>query len=191
MLERGDEVTTGSSDWDAATRRAIVRAFHVFMSAHPWWFLEVTPPGVFLTVAPITNRTITIAAAGTTVAATLSSTVATSLTGSKLIFTGEDYSIRITAHTAGTAALTLDAAPETKAAGTAVTIVQDEYDLVSTLGLFVDGLWPGAGPFIALKSEVYIREAVPDTPESGWPPAWGSGRSSRPAPCSIRSIACR
>lgn len=170
VLERGDEETDGTSDWDAAVRRAVVRAFHFFHNAHPFWWTEVTPPGVFLTVAPITNLTITIAAAGEGVAATLSSTYATSLTGYKLIFSGEDYSIRITAHTAGTAALTLDAAPEAKAAGTAVTIVKDEYDLVSTVGMLVDGLWTGRGEFIALKSEDYIRTTFPDPPDSGWPP---------------------
>lgn len=170
VLERGDELTDGNSDWDDAVDRAIVRAFHFMHNSHPFWWLEKHPPGVFVTVAPITSLTITIAAAGEGVAATLSSTYATSLAGYKLIFAGEDYSIRITAHTAGTDALTLDAAPEAKAAGTAVTIIKDEYDLASDLGLFIDGLWTGEGDFIPLKGENYIRENYIDPPEEGWPP---------------------
>ena len=169
-LERADENTDGTSDWDAAARRAVVRAHHFFLSTHPWWFLEVTPPGVFLTVAPITNRTVTIAAAGESVAATLSSSVTPSLVDYKIKATGEDWSARITAHTSGTDALTLDAAPETKAAGTACTIFKDEYDLIATVGMLVDGLWTGNGDFIALKSEDYLRTTYPDPPDSGWPP---------------------
>jgi len=148
----------------------VVRAFHFIHNTHPFWWAEVTPPGVFLTVAPITNRTITVAAAGEAVAGTLSSTVSVSMTGRKITPTGKDYSMRITAHTAGSAAVTLDAAPETLAAGTACTIFQDEYDLVSTLGMLVDGLWTGRGEFVALKSEDHIRQNYTDPPEQGWPP---------------------
>ena len=170
VLERGDELTTGASDWDAAVRRAVVRAFHFIHNTHPFWWTEATPPGAFLTVAPVTNRTITIAAAGEGVAATLSSVISPSIAGRKLLFSGEDYSIRVTAHATGSAALTLDAAPEAKAAGTAVTIIQDEYDLVSTLGLLVDGLWTGRGEFIEPKSEDWLRSTYQDPPEQGWPP---------------------
>ena len=170
VLERGDELTTGASDWDAAVRRAVVRAFHFFMNSHPFWFTEVTPPGVFLTVAPITNRTLTIATAGTGVTGTLSSAVADSMTGRKITPTGKDYSIRITAHTAASVTVTLDAAPETIAAGTACTIFQDEYDLVATLGMLVDGLWTGRGEFVPLKSEDFIRQNYVDPPNQQWPP---------------------
>lgn len=170
VLERGDEETDGTSDWDAAVRRAVVRAFHFIHNTHPFWWAEVTPPGVFLTVAPITNKTLTVAAAGASAAGTLSATHATSLVDHKVIPTGEEYSMRITAHTAGAAAITLDAAPEALAAGTAITIIKDEYDLVATAGMLVDGLWTGRGDFIASKSEDYIRTTFPDPPDSGWPP---------------------
>jgi hypothetical protein len=170
VLERGDEETDGTSDWDDAVRRAVVRAFHFIHNTHPFWWTEVTPPGVFLTKAPITSLTLTVAAAGEAVAGTLSATYADSLADWKIIPTGEEYSMRITAHTAGTAAVTLDAAPEALAAGTEITIVKDEYDLVSTVGMLVDGLWTGRGEFIASKSEDYIRTTFPDPPDSGWPP---------------------
>jgi len=169
VLERGDEETDGTSDWDDAVRRAVVRAFHFIHNTHPFWWTEVTPPGVFLTKAPITSLTLTVASAGEAVAGTLSATYADSLEGWKILPTGEDYSMRITAHTAGTAAVTLDAAPEALAAGTVITIVKDEYDLVSTVGMLVDGLWTGRGEFIASKSEDYLRTNFPDPPRSGWP----------------------
>lgn len=170
VLERGDELTDGTSDWDAATRRAIVRAFHFFHNSHPFWWNESASPGVFLTVAPITNRTITLAAAGTSVAATLSSAVTADLVGYKIIPSGKDYSLRITVHGGGTAAITVDAATEALAAGTVITIVKDEYDLVSTLGMFVDGLWTGDGDFITLRSEDYLRRNYSDPPQQQWPP---------------------
>ena len=170
VLERGDEETDGSSDWDAAARRAVVRAHHFICNTHPFWFLEVTPPGVFLTKAPITSLTLTVATAGESVAGTLSAVYADSLAGWKIVPTGTEYSLRITAHAAGAAAVTLDAAPEALAAGTAITIVKDEYDLISTVGMLVDGLWTGRGEFIALKSEDFIRTGYPDPPRSGWPP---------------------
>ncbi len=170
VLERMDEATDGTSDWDAAVRRAVVRAFHFLHNAHPFWWTEVTPPGVFLTVAPITNLTITVAASGTSAAATLSSAVTPDLVGRKITPTGKDYSMRITVHGGSSAAITLDAAPEVLAAGSECTIFQDEYDLVSTLGMFVDGLWTGRGDFVELKSEDYIRQNFPDPPNSSWPP---------------------
>ena len=147
-----------------------MRAFHFIHNTHPFWWTEVVPPGVFLTVAPITNRTLTVAAAGESVAGTLSSTVTPSLVDYKITPSGAEYSMRITAHVAGSAAITLDAAPAVIAAGTATTIFKDEYDLVATVGMLVDGLWTGRGEFIASKSEDYIRTRFTDPPESGWPP---------------------
>ena len=169
-LERADEITDGTSDWDAAARRALVRSFHAIHNAHPFWWAEVTPPGVFLTVAPITNLTITVAAAGLAAAATLSSAVTPDLVGRKITPTGKDYSLRITVHGGASAAITLDAAPEALAAGTACTIFQDEYDLVATLGMLADGLWTGRGEFVPLKSEDFVRQNYVDPPRQGWPP---------------------
>jgi hypothetical protein len=170
VLERGDEPTDGNSDWDAATRRAVVRAFHFFNNSHPFWWLEKDPPGAFSTVAPITSLTLTVAAAGEGVAGTLSATYATSLAGYKILPTGEDYFMRVTAHTAGTAAVTLDTAPEALAAGTEITIIKDEYNLASDVGMLVDGLWTSDGHFIPLKSEDFIRQNFPDPPDQCWPP---------------------
>ncbi len=170
VLERGDELTDGNSDWDAAVRRSVVRAFHYLHNTHPFWWVEVTPPGVFLTVAPITSLTLTVATAGEGATGTLSATYASSLTGYKIRPAGEDYSMRVTAHTAASDSVTLDAAPEALAAGTEITIFKDEYDLVSTVGMLVDGLWTGRGEFIALKSEDHIRQNYPDPPDAAWPP---------------------
>lgn len=111
-----------------------------------------------------------MAASGETVAATLSSSVTPDLVGRKITPSGKDYSMRITVHGGASAAITVDAAPEALAAGTACTIFQDEYDLVSTLGMFIDGLWTGRGEFVPLKSEDYIRQNYVDPPRQGWPP---------------------
>lgn len=166
-----DEPTDGTSDFLAAVRRAVVRAGHDFNNRHPWPWLRKYPPGAFNTVASITNKTITVAAAGEGVAATLSSVQATSLQYYKVLPSGKMWFARITAHTAGTAALTLDAAPETLAAGTKCTIVKDEYQLAADLGLFVDGLWTEDGYSVPLRQEEWIRKEFGDLPDPSWPPS--------------------
>mgnify|MGYP001601646470 FL=1 len=167
-----DEPEDSSSDWYADVARSIVRAFHDLHSRNAWWWLTVRPPGVFNTVAVNTARTITIATAGVAVAGTLDATVATSLTGFKLRVNARSYAMRITAHTAGSASVTLDASPNTEAAGAAVTIFQDEYQLAATLGVFTDGgIWTGDGEFIPLWSLKRLLTAYPDPPSAAWPPS--------------------
>lgn len=161
-----DEPASGS-DFDTEVGNAIVLAKHDFDSRHPWYWRFIYPPGVFLTVADITTLTLTIAAAGASVAATLSATFATSLVGYKIRPTGVNWIARITAHTAGSAALTLDAAPVAVAAGTACTIYQDEIQLASDLGLFKDGLWRQDGIFIEMWDLEYLMNRYPDPPVPG------------------------
>lgn len=169
VLFRMDEPTDGNSDFLAAVRRALIRAHHDFANKHPWPWLRSYPPGAFVTVAPI-DTTITIAAAGETVAATLGASVATSLVGRKVLPAGRDWYSRITVHGAPSDAITLDAAPEVLAAGTEVRIVKDEYLLAADLGLFVDGLW-SRDWYIPLKTEEQIRKEYSDKPEPSWPPS--------------------
>lgn len=164
-LFRMDEPTDGSSDFDAAVRRAVVRAFHDFTSRHPFWFLLKYPPGVFATVAPFTTITLTIATAGAGATCTLSAAptpASLSIANFKIRPSGKDYILRVTAHTAGAATCTVDNAPETIAAGTASVIFQDEYALASDLGLFNDGLWTRNGDFVELWSEERLRREFPD-----------------------------
>ena len=172
-LFRADEPTDGSSDFLAAVRRALVRANHDLASRHPWWWLRAYPPGVFNTAARITNLTITATTGGTSVAATLSAAPAgsVSITGRKILPSGQPWFARVTAHTGGATAVTLDSVPTSLAAGTATVIVQDEYQLAADLGLFVDGLWTEDGYFIELQPEERIRKDWGDLPSPSWPPS--------------------
>ena len=169
VLSRAGEETDGTSKWAADATDSGIEAWREFVTRHPWLCLRKSPPGAMLTVAPVTTLTLTIAAAGESVAATLSAIYATSLVGRKIRPSGKAWAARITAHVAGTNALTLDAAPETVTAGTASTIFQDEYDLASDLGLFVDGIWTQDGSFIALKGEEWMKVRYSDPPSAGWP----------------------
>lgn len=166
VLSLADMQASGD-DWESETKSAIVRAWDDFMNRHPWWFALKFPPGVFLTSDDITNRTLTIVASGTAVAGTLSSTVAIDLDNYKIKPSGKNWAARITAHTAGSASITLDAAPEAITAGTACVIFQDEYQLASDLGLFVDGLWKQDGHFVELWAEERLRREYPDPPSGG------------------------
>ena len=172
-LFRGDEPADSTSDFYAAAQRAVVRAHHEFVNRHPWWFYRIYPPGVFNTAARITNLTITATTVGTSVAATLSAAPAgsVSITGRKILPSGQPWFARVTAHTGGGTAVTLDSVPTSLAAGTATVIVQDEYQLAADLGLFVDGLWTEDGYYIELQPEERIRKDWGDLPSPSWPPA--------------------
>ena len=170
-LFRMDEPTDGTSDFLAAVRRALVRANHDLHNRHPFWWARKYPPGAFVTVDDVTTLTITVASTGEGVAGTLSATYTPTLLYRKVLPTGKNWFARITAHTAGTAAVTLDAVPEALAAGSAITIVQDEYQLAADLGLFVDGLWTEDGFYVELKQEEWIRKEFGDLPSPAWPPS--------------------
>lgn len=171
VLFRMDEPADGTSDFLSAVGRALVRAHHDFSNRHPWPWLRSYPPGAFVTVAPI-STTITIAAAGSSVTGTLGAAQTTSLVGRKILPAGANWFARITGHTIAppSTAVTLDAVPEALAAGTEIQIVQDEYQLVADLGLFVDGLWTEDGFFIELQSEEFMRQQWLDLPSPSWPP---------------------
>lgn len=167
ILERAQCDATGD-DWDAIAEDHIVEAFRELVITAPWLCLRKYPPGALALLAPITNLTIS-AVAGTT-AVTLSATYASSLADYIVIPSGADYIMRITAHTAGQAALTVDAVPEDIAAGTACTIVKIEYDLNSDTGIFVDScFWTVDGQRIPVVKEDYLRENYPQVPQQAWP----------------------
>jgi hypothetical protein len=168
-LRRAYEASDGNSDWDDDADDAMAEIWRELWAAHPWNDLVQDPPGSFVTSDDVTTLTLTIATAGTAVAGTLSAVHATSLAGFKIKPNGVTWHARITAHVAGTDALTLDAVPETVAAGTACTIFQDEYELASDLGLFVDGLWHEDGSFVRLVSEEELKDAYRGTPPAGDP----------------------
>ena len=161
------DMQASGDDWQTEVENSIVRAWDDLHNRFAFWWAIKYPPGVFLSVDDITNRTLTIATAGTSVAGTLSSSVADDLDNYKIKPSGKNWAARITAHTAGSAAITLDAAPETIAAGTACVIFQDEYQLASDLGLFVDGLWRQDGHFVELWAMERLLREYPDPPSSG------------------------
>ena len=169
ILFRADEPATGS-DFQDAIDRAIVKAFHDFSNRNPWIWFQKRPNGVVLTVAPITNRTLTVAAAGSSVAGTLSSAITPSINGYKIRPSGANYHFRVTAHTAGGTAITIDAAPVTLAAGTVITIFQDEYQLAADLGLFSNPMETHDGFSVYQWTLERLLQEYPDPPEQGWPP---------------------
>lgn len=171
VLFRMDELATGS-DFDTYVERAIVRAFHDLKNRHPWLNDQKYPPGSFVTTDDITNLTITVSSTGTSVAGTLSAAPAgsVSILNRKIRPGGLSWIARVTAHTGGGTAVTLDAVPETLAAGTTTVIFQDEYQLATDLGLLSDnGLWSQDGQFVELVSIERLLREYPDPPVAGTP----------------------
>jgi len=169
VLARAGEIDPGGTASDSPfyglMDELVAEAHRDLITRHPWLDLVSDPIGVLLTTDDITTLTLTIAAAGTSVAATLSAVQTTDLTGRKIRPAGKNWIARISAHTPPSASVTLDAAPETIAAGTACVIFQDEYTLASDLGLFVDGLWDQAGDFVPLVSYERLVSGYPNPPE--------------------------
>ena len=137
VLFRSDEPATGS-DYEAAAKRYINRVYWDVISWAAWAWAIKYPPGVFQTVAKVTG-TATVTEGSTSV--TLGATVATSMINRKFQIDNEGVPYRISAHTAGTAAVTLDAAyTESTGSALAFTIFQDEYQL-STLTIRPFSFW--------------------------------------------------
>lgn len=182
VLDKADEgATAAASDFAGAAgpaELAVIQFFRDLTKRWPWTDLVKDPPGVLLTVAKVTTLTLTVATAGSAVAGTLGATFTPSLAGRKVLPSGKDYHVRITAHTAGTNAVTLDAAPETLTA-IATTIVQDEYDLASDVGVLVNGLWTQEGQLVRLASDEENRILWGDPPKSGWPATYFSRLTRR------------
>ena len=166
IQSRADEPTDGSSDFETIMSDLVAQAHRDIILRHPFADLVSSPPGAFVTSDDITSLTITVSSTGTSVAGTLSSAPSgsISISGWKLKPGGKTWGARITSHTAGATAITIDAVPETLAAGAAVTLFQDEYDLASDLGVFLDGLWDQAGTFVPLESPETLRSLWPDPP---------------------------
>ena len=173
MARIEEETGASVSLWFDDVEEALIEAWRLIVTEHPWLPLVKDPPGVFVTQDDITARTVTIATAGSAVAATLDANPQSgqSMAGRKIRPTGFNWHARITAHVANSTSLTLDAAPETVAAGTACTIFQDEVTLASDVGLFhTGGLWAATGEFIELWDEERLRAEHPDPPSGAWPP---------------------
>lgn len=162
ILKRAYEGVEATGDWFDLAADALVAAWRDIWATEDILEYVKDPPGAFNVVDDLTTLTITVAAAGEGVAGTLSATVATSIAGRKIKPGSKNWLARVTAHVAGTAAVTLDAVPEALAAGTAITIFQDEYNLASDLGSFIDGLWGQEGAFVELISQEVLKRDYPD-----------------------------
>ena len=170
ILFRAEEETDSTSDFDSAAEDAIIQAWRDLTTRWPWVDLEKDPIGSGVVAADITSFTITIASTGTSVTGTLSAASADSLTGYKIRPSGKNWHARIASHSGGSASVTLDAVPETVAAGTEVTIFKDEYELASDLGAFIDGIWWQDGTFVKLVDAEWLRRHYPDPPLSALVP---------------------
>lgn len=168
ILTRGGEIDAGGTAADSpfygVMDEFMGQVHRDLITRHPW--LDLLTTDAFVTTDDITTLTLTVAAAGTDVNGTLSASQATDLTGRKIKPSGKTWIARIT-HTPPSATITLDAVPETVAAGTACVIYRDEYDLASDLGVFADGLWDQSGDFVPLVSLERLVEAHRDTQSSG------------------------
>lgn len=171
VLARADEIDAGgtasASPFYGLMDETVNEVWRDLITRYPWLDVTKDPPGSFVTTDDVTTTTLTIATAGTAVSGTLSAAPSTSITGRKIRPSGVTWIARVTAHTAGSTTVTLDAVPATIAAGTACVIFQDEYDLASDLGVFASGLWSQAGHFVRLVSLETLLAAYPDPPNAG------------------------
>lgn len=169
VLTRAGEIDAGGTVTDSPFHglmdELIAQAHRDLVTRHPW--LDLLTTAAFVTTDDVTTLTLTVASAGASVTGTLSSAPTSSFTGRKVKPSGKTWFARITAHTANDTSITLDAAPETVAAGTACVIYQDEYDLASDLGIFADGLWDQAGDFVPLDSLETLAATYRDPQSSG------------------------
>ena len=126
--ERTDLTGGSASDYLAAAKRYVMRAYYDTITAYPFPKSLSSPPGIINTLDKVTG-TATVTKSNTSV--TLGATVAVSLTGRKFFIDNEGVLYRVSAHTAGTDAVTLDATYKEDSGTGAFTVYQDEYDLAS------------------------------------------------------------
>lgn len=179
VLRRGDENAAGA--FAAFMPNLLIEAWRELWTEHPFLGLLAYPPHAQGVPAAITTLTLTATAGGT--AGTLSG-IPTGIGGGNVSVagwwaliasspSGETYYIRVTAHTAGLTAVTLDAVIEDLAAQS-VVLAKMELALPSDFGVPANGLWAGgagATIFVPLRTEEKILEDFPGLPQQSWPPA--------------------
>lgn len=128
VLKSGGQSASTTDDYVADAKAAIRKEYWQILCMEPWNFALAATPGVITTVA--SQNVTVLSIAGATV--TLSANIAATQAGRKFYLNSNQAFYRISAHTAGTATLTLDATyVEDETAGPAV-IFQDEYALSSS-----------------------------------------------------------
>lgn len=103
----------------------------MIVQAYDWPFLRNPTPLIIKTVPDYTTGTASVAAAGTAV--TTSATITDSKLGQYIQFADANNWYRITAHTAGTSALTIDPSAIAVNTSAAYTIRKFHYQLASTV----------------------------------------------------------
>ncbi len=163
VLFRCGEVTdlTGTtSDYLAQAKRYVQTSYYDLLAYAPWPWVMKDPPGV-LNVAAETTGTCEVTHDSTTV--TLAAVDATTRLGWWFKVDGNEAVYRITAHTAGTAAVTLDATfKEDSDDDAAYHIFKDEYAIASD----VLKIWRASN-----RNDPYetINIVSPETHHQIWP----------------------
>lgn len=138
-LFKAGEPTDGTSDFQDDTLRGLNRAYRaIWMGGgefvkdmnEPWLWLKKDPPGTLI-LKPIKNSG-TVNVANNSATATLSAVVAEDLDGWFLKVAGCPDVFRVSAHTAGSATLTLDSVyTGTDNTTASYTLMKLEYDLAA------------------------------------------------------------
>jgi hypothetical protein len=156
VLDRVGELDSASGDYYTTVGRQVVRAYFAILNTHPFLCTRAATPQAIRTIAAV-DVTVSLTAESAT--ATLSAVSATSYAGRKLKV-GQDW-YRITAHTAGTATLTLDAEALADATSEAGVVFQDEYDLEADTRHIVEAFDARTGAAIPQWDEAVLRYEYP------------------------------
>lgn len=137
LLDAGEAASiTGNYGNDA--KRAVRNAYWSVLGHARWpWAMSPTPNVITTSAA----QSVTVSSISTTTV-TLSASIATSMAGRKFYLDGNQSVYRISAHTAGTDTLTLDASYVESLTTGPATIFQDEYAIPATCLKIWDPLWP-------------------------------------------------
>lgn len=166
--ERTDLTGPLVSDYLDIAKSFVQRAYHDILSAAPWPWGLTDPPGVLSLVAKVTG-TCDVTLGSTSV--TLSAVLAPSMVGRWLEIDNEQIPYRISAHTSGTTAVTLDAAyTGSTATGVSYTIYKDEYTL-STDCLRIWRAWNRNDPsqVVDIVTESELQERFPNRIRGTYP----------------------
>lgn len=127
ILKSGGQNQATTDDYYLDVQMALMQEYKSILAYGQWYWAKKPLPGIITTTA---RQLVTVSSiSGNQV--TLSATVTPSVQYQKFYINANQAYYRITAHTAGTAVLTLDATyVETTRAGQA-TLYQDEYNLAS------------------------------------------------------------
>lgn len=170
-LDRANELTDGTSDYETQALDSLNRFYRSLWKGGgefevpeniPWWWLRSPNPGV-ITLDPVIDSG-TVSVTNNSTSATLSATQATSMAGRFFKIDGDQDVFKISAHTAGTDALTLDS-PYTGDTNTAAS-----YKLMKTIYTLASDLLSLVGPIRGYRDrETHIDHMSAQEMDSYWP----------------------